>query len=217
MPESKRPLKVFLCHASSDKPAVHGLYQRLVSDGIDAWLDSEKLIPGQNWKVEIPNAVRDSDVVLVCLSENSINKEGYVQKEIVFALDKALEMPEGRIFLIPARLEVCEVPQRLSSYQWVDLFSQNGYERLILALTKRAEQIDVDTPGKKSWFSHRTSRSSKPKVSQNHPSSRLDDEQISQPVKHPFVIPQLGKDNQRINRRYISVIVGVIVITILAL
>jgi len=37
-----------------------------------------------------------------------VDKEGYVQKEIKFALDKALEMPEGRIFLIPVgTLLVC--------------------------------------------------------------------------------------------------------------
>jgi hypothetical protein len=56
-----RPLKVFpstssghrLCHASADKPAVRDLYKRLVADGVDAWLDAESLVPGQNWQVEI--------------------------------------------------------------------------------------------------------------------------------------------------------------------
>jgi len=63
--------------------------------------------------------------------KNSVNKEGYIQKEIKFALDKALEMPEGRIYLIPVRLEECEVPYSLSPYQWVDLFEQNGFLRLM--------------------------------------------------------------------------------------
>lgn len=219
MLETKRPLKVFLCHASSDKPVVRELYQRLVEDGVDAWLDSERLIPGQNWQVEIPNAVRDSDVVLVCLSENSINKEGYVQKEIIFALDKALEMPEGRIFLIPIRLDVCEVPQRLSSYQWVDLFSQNGYERLMLALTKRAEQIDVNPPGRsrKGWLSLQTSKSLLSKVVQVPASSFSVDKQISQPVKNPKAMTQLGKENRRNKRKYIYIIIGIIVIVVLTL
>ena len=158
MHESNRSLKVFLCHASADKPAVRDLYQRLESDGVDAWLDTEDLIPGQNWQVEIPNAVHESDVVLVCLSDNSVNKEGYVQKEITFALDKALEMPEGRIFLIPVRMENCQVPKKLSSYQWVDIFSDNGYERLMLALKLRAEQIGAETPGRRGFFSRQASK-----------------------------------------------------------
>ncbi|MEW6401598.1 MAG: toll/interleukin-1 receptor domain-containing protein [Chloroflexota bacterium] len=85
--DSTHPLKVFLCHASGDKPPVRDLYKRLVAEGVDAWLDQEKLLPGQDWRREIPRAVREADVVVVCLSKNSITKEGYVQKEIKFALD----------------------------------------------------------------------------------------------------------------------------------
>ena len=152
MPEPKRPLKVFLCHASADKPAVRDLYKRLTADGVDAWLDAENLIAGQNWQVEIPKAIRESDVVIVCLSEKSINREGYVQKEIKFALDIADEKPEGTIFIVPARLEECVVPNRLSDYHWVDLFEENGYEKLMRALRSRADKIDATLQIKKSWL-----------------------------------------------------------------
>ena len=50
MPEQAK-LKVFLCHASQDKPIVRDLYQRLSAEGwIGPWLDEEKLLPGQDWK-----------------------------------------------------------------------------------------------------------------------------------------------------------------------
>jgi formylglycine-generating enzyme required for sulfatase activity len=142
--DSSRALRVFLCHASGDKPAVRELYQRLHTDGIDAWLDEEDLLPGQDWQRAIPKAVRDSDVVLVCLSRNSINKAGYVQKEIKFALDVADEQPEDTIFLIPLKLEECKVPERLSRWQWVNLFHPNGYERLMRALRVRATSLGLD-------------------------------------------------------------------------
>ena len=119
---SDRPLRVFLCHASGDKPAVRALYERLISDGVDAWLDKEKLLPGQEWDMEITSAVRAADAVIVCLSNQSVTKEGYVQKEIRFALDVADEKPEGSIYIIPARLEECQVPSRLNRWQWVDIF-----------------------------------------------------------------------------------------------
>ena len=61
-------------------------------------------MPGQDWDLEIQKAVHKSDTVVVCLSNSSITKEGYIQKEIRFALDVADEKPEGTIFLIPARL-----------------------------------------------------------------------------------------------------------------
>jgi hypothetical protein len=133
-----RPLRVFLCHASQDKPAVWKLHRYLKQHGAKPWLDQADLLPGENWEVEIPKALYNSDVILVCLSKNSVDKEGYVQKEITFALDKAQEKPEGTIFIIPVKLEDCDVPRRLNRYQWVDLFRADGYRRLLLGLNKRA-------------------------------------------------------------------------------
>ncbi len=150
MPDDvKRPLKVFLCHASADKPKVRELYRYLKRRGLQPWLDAEDLLPGQAWQVEIPQAIETSDAIIICLSKGSVDKEGYVQKEIKFALDKALEMPEGRIFLIPARLEECDVPRSLSAYHWVDLFDEGGHEKLMKSLKLRAEQLQrsaVQTP-----------------------------------------------------------------------
>lgn len=139
-----RPLRVFLCHASQDKPAVWKMYRYLKQRGIQPWLDQADLLPGQNWEVEIPSALFASDVILVCISKNSVNKEGFVQKEIAFALDKAQEKPEGTIFVIPVRLEECEVPRRLGMYQWVDYFRPDGRKRLLLSLSLRADGLDDD-------------------------------------------------------------------------
>jgi hypothetical protein len=138
-----RPLRVFLCHSSSDKPIVRTLYQRLRTNGFAPWLDEEDLLPGKKWQEEIPRAVRNSDVVIVCLSKGAVTKAGYVQKEIKYALDVADEQPEGAIFLIPLRLEECQVPDRLSQWQWVNYFDERGYERLLQALWKRAEDVEA--------------------------------------------------------------------------
>jgi formylglycine-generating enzyme required for sulfatase activity len=141
--DKPQSLRVFLCHSAGDKPAVRELYQRLCAEGIDAWLDEEKLLPGQDWQHEIPKAVRASDVVIVCLSRSSVTKAGYFQKEIKFALDVADEQPEGAIFLIPTKLEECEVPDRLSRWEWVGLYETRGYDRLMLALRARAETLGI--------------------------------------------------------------------------
>jgi formylglycine-generating enzyme required for sulfatase activity len=149
MANANRLLRVFLCYASADEPDAHALYQRLLANGVDAWIDKEKLLPGQNWQEEISKAIRNSDVVIVCLSENSVNKEGYVQREIRLALDIANEKLEGTIFIIPARIRNCDVPIRLSAYQWVDIFSGNGYEKLLKALSVRAKDLGVQIPPNK--------------------------------------------------------------------
>jgi formylglycine-generating enzyme required for sulfatase activity len=141
---TNRQLRIFLCHSSADKPAVRDLYEKLTARGIDAWLDEKKLLPGQLWKTEIPKAVREADVVIICLSKTSITKEGYVQKEIKFALDVALEKPAGTIYLIPARLEECKVPDSLSDWHWVNLFDSQGLNLIFKSLEMRAASLEIN-------------------------------------------------------------------------
>lgn len=142
--DENRRLRVFLCHSSVDKPIVRDLYKTLsLERWIEPWLDEVMLKPGQDWQLEIEKAVDQSDVVIVCLSQNSITKEGYVQKEIRKALDKAEEKPEETIFIIPLRLEECDVPKRLAKWHWEDYFKENSYSRLIESLRLRGEKLGI--------------------------------------------------------------------------
>lgn len=136
--------QVFLCHSSTDKSRVRSLYDRLRADGFRPWLDSENLLPGQEWEHEIRRAISSSDVVVVCLSTNSVHKTGFVQKEIRVALDAADKRPEGAIYVIPVRLEPCEIPDRLKHLHSVDLFDEAGYGKLCAAVQKAPS---TSTPG----------------------------------------------------------------------
>ncbi len=157
MPTTDRKLRVFLCYASQDKAVVRELYQRRKTEGwIDPWLDQEKLLPGQDWDLEIEKAVESSDAVIVFLSKSSVSKEGYVQKELRKVLDIALEKPEETIFIIPVRLEDCELPRRLRARHYVDYFpaekEEQAFQRLLQALNVRFGQLNPqneDTQPKK--------------------------------------------------------------------
>jgi tetratricopeptide (TPR) repeat protein len=141
--KSVQALRIFLCHSSADKPMVRVLYHLLSVRGLEPWLDEEKLVPGENWELEIRNAVRASHIVIVCLSEDAINKAGFVQKEIRYALDIADEQPEGTIFIIPLKLGPCNIPERLCRWQWVDLFEKDGFNLLLKALIARAAPLNI--------------------------------------------------------------------------
>jgi hypothetical protein len=149
MPDEKRPLKVFLCHASQDKPIVRELSRRLVAEGwIDVWLDEKKLLPGHDWRLNIEEAVETSDIVIICLSCNSVSREGFVQKELRYAREIALEKPEETIFLIPLRLGECVVPRGLRFYQWADYFGEKKeetYSALLESLeVRRNQKLKID-------------------------------------------------------------------------
>jgi hypothetical protein len=128
---------VFLCHSSGDKEEVKRLYRKLRMSGLNPWLDEEDLIPGSRWESAIRKAVKDSDIVLVCLSKSSITKEAFVQREIRFAFDVADEKPDDTIYIIPTRLEECVLPERLSHWQCVDLFRENGFDKLVRAIRSK--------------------------------------------------------------------------------
>jgi DNA-binding response OmpR family regulator len=142
---TESPERIFLCHSSGDKKRVRELHNRLTRDGLSCWFDEEDLLPGQDWELEISRVIQASGFVLACLSHQSINKRGYIQKELKKALDVADEQPEGATFLIPVRLEPCAIPQRLRRWQWVDLFATTGYPQLLRALHPEPNQIKIDT------------------------------------------------------------------------
>jgi len=142
-----RKLKVFLCHASQDKPAVRELYKRLAAESwIEPWLDEENLLPGMNWDTEIKQAIRVSDVIIICMSKLSVEKEGYLNKEIRRVLDISDEKLEGAIYIIPLRLDDCNPSfERLKQIHYADYFTLNAHERLLKSLRLRADALKIET------------------------------------------------------------------------
>lgn len=136
-----KSLKVFISHASEDEAAVLQLANYLKADGFDPWLSEERLIPGQNWELEIENALRTSDSILLCFSEKSSRKEGFVQREFKRAMKYQEEKPDGVIFTIPVRFDKSEIPFSYRSLQWVDFPS--NYKSLLAALKNRKNQLSI--------------------------------------------------------------------------
>jgi hypothetical protein len=151
----KATAQIFLSYAREDEEKVENLYQKLSDAGFKPWMDKRDIHPGERWKSSIRKAVRRSDFFLACLSANSVNKRGFIQREIKDALDILQEMLDSDIYLIPVRLEDCTLPESLSEFQWVNLFEEDGWTRLVKAIQigmeRRAEEIKPNvqesTPG----------------------------------------------------------------------
>lgn len=130
----KPKLKLFLSYASEDVAEIKRLYGRLARAGFKPWMDKEDLLPGEQWKPAIRKAVREADFFLACLSVHSVNKRGFVQREIRDALDAWQEKLDSDVYLIPVRLEACDAPDSLRDFQWVNLFEKDGWSKLLLAI-----------------------------------------------------------------------------------
>jgi hypothetical protein len=133
-----KQLQIFLLYARSDKQAVQRLYHRIVKDGARTWLDEQNILPGQDWAYEIRKTIWKSDIVVVCISKQFNKQGGFRHEELRIALEKANGLPEGEIFLIPARLEKCDMPEPLRRWQRVDLFESDGYKKLTSAFKEWA-------------------------------------------------------------------------------
>jgi len=143
-------LEVFLCYSSEDKFAVRDFYNRLSAESwLHPWLDEEEILPGMNWEVEIEKAVEKADAVIVFLSHNSVHKEGYVHYELKLVLDIAARKPETTIFVIPVKLDECEVPLRIRSLQYIDYSvpetRDQAYSRLLKSLKIKRDMVNRQT------------------------------------------------------------------------
>lgn len=138
MTQRTKQKQVFLTYAHSDKKAVRKIYQRLSRNDVNVWLDEKELLPGQDWKYEIRQAILKSDIVIACLSRQFNKQGGFRHEELQIALEKARAFPNTRIFIIPARLEKCDLPEPLRQWQYVDLFSADGFKKLLSVLKEDA-------------------------------------------------------------------------------
>ena len=139
---------VFISYASEDGDAAKRLQKDLKDAGLTPWLDKECLIAGQNWKISIKNAIKKSRYFIPLFSSVSVKKRGYVQKEFKLALDVFDEFPESETFVIPCRLDDCEVPyDKLKDIEYVNLFPvwDDGIRRIIQSITSEMNNHGLET------------------------------------------------------------------------
>ena len=95
------------------------------------------ILGGETWDAAIRGAIHSSDLILVSFLPVPWTNVAISKGEIRLALDKRQEFLDDDIFLIPVRLEECSVPDALTSFQWVDLFATNGWDKLRNAINAR--------------------------------------------------------------------------------
>jgi hypothetical protein len=129
--------RIFIAYVNEDAPLALRLYRDLEAHGLAPWIDSQKLLPGQNWPRAIEEAISVSDYFIACLSTKSVLKRSQFQAELRYALDCATRMPLDRTFLLPVRFDDCRVPNRIQKeFQYVNLFPdwKAGFARLLPTL-----------------------------------------------------------------------------------
>jgi hypothetical protein len=132
--------KVFISYAKEDFAFAEKLYYFLQQNNFMPWLDKVNIMPGQDWDLTIKKALRDANYIILLLSETSVNKRGYVQREFKLALEFFEEKLEDDIYIIPLKINECAIPNKLSKFQWVEHDNQNCFKQIIEALNSQKEK-----------------------------------------------------------------------------
>jgi hypothetical protein len=124
MAKTPRP---FISHAHADKERfVLEFAKRLRGKGIDAWVDSWEMLPGDSLVDKIFNeGLKSCTAFIVVLSQNSVNSK-WVREELNAGIVKRIN---DNTKLIPLRLDGCEVPTALKNTLWIDIPNVANYDR----------------------------------------------------------------------------------------
>jgi len=134
--------KIFLSYAREDMGMAKQLYNDLKRYGLDVWLDTESLLPGDKWKEKIQDAIENSNYFITLLSTQAVNKWGFVQKELKTALEVLDLFPSSERFILPIKLDDCEIVEsKLREPHWIDLYPDSEYQNGLKKI------LDIVGPG----------------------------------------------------------------------
>lgn len=146
---SRAAIAPFISYAHEDRDLAGRLYHDLALAGTNPWLDAEKLLGGQDWEAAIRKAIREATHFIALISKNSVNKRGFVQKELRHALEVLAEFPPNQIFMIPVRLDSSDSQdEQLRRLHRIDLFPdyRRGLKRLYDSLGVAADPSTARSP-----------------------------------------------------------------------
>lgn len=133
---------IFVSYANPDQVRVRQIVDELEALGVVTWMDCKDLMPGSNWDLSIKKAQSRSDLVLLFISKNSINRRGYVQREIKEALDAMKERIAEDIYIIPIRLDHdVQIPEEIKHLQVVNYEGGETAKLLVKVINFQIEKL----------------------------------------------------------------------------
>ena len=109
--------RVFVCHATEDKPSARRLATHIRQAGADVWLDEWEIKVGDSIVEKINAGISGATHLLLLLSATSVQKP-WVRRELSSALMRQLSSNSVRV--LPVLLDTCEVPALLSDIRYAD-------------------------------------------------------------------------------------------------
>ena len=118
---------VFISYAREDLAAVQQLKAGLEAAGVTTWFDMERLESGDDYDLKIQrNIARCSYFIPVVSAATQRRHEAYFRREWSYALDRARNMADGALFILPVTIDATNaaealVPDRFKALHFTQL------------------------------------------------------------------------------------------------
>jgi TolB-like protein/Flp pilus assembly protein TadD len=130
---------VFISYSREDKDRVIDLAQKLREAGVSLWIDQGGIDGAAMWSEEIVNALENSKVLMLMVSEHSVTSHN-VTKEVTIASER-----KGHI--LPVHLEPTRIPAglkyALAGIQHIEYFA-TGPEEATKSILRSLERLGVE-------------------------------------------------------------------------
>ena len=108
---------IVLSYAPDDMTRVERFYRAFHEAGLKPWMDNIDRPPGALWERALSVAIHHCDLLIIFLSERSVDKHGLLKKELIQALSNWEEKEADDTYIVLARLEACKIPDQLENFQ----------------------------------------------------------------------------------------------------
>src|ERR1035437_2368530 len=133
---------VFISYSREDKDRVVALAQKLREAGVSLWIDQGGIDGAAMWSEEIVNALENSKVLMLMVSEKAVTSHNVV-KEVTIASER-----KGHI--LPVHLEPTRIPQGLkyplAGIQHIDYFAigpEEGTKSILRSLERLGVKVSM--------------------------------------------------------------------------
>jgi hypothetical protein len=118
LPRSRGPkltnYDVFLSYSSASQPWVREFTDALTASGITGWFDAHDILPGDRWQEQIEKALRQSRVLIMVLTPESIQRPW-----TFFELGAALADKKRIVPVLSEGVDPADIPAVVRQFQFV--------------------------------------------------------------------------------------------------
>jgi tetratricopeptide (TPR) repeat protein len=130
---------VFISYSHRDKALVEPIARSLSNSGIDVWLDTWSLVPGQAWQDAISKAIDNSSAVAVFIGPSGFGTQQ--NREVLSYITSSKPIIP---ILLPGA-DTTSIPRHLQKLQWIDFRDdanqRNAIRRLVVTLQQTNEKV----------------------------------------------------------------------------